>query len=149
MLTFQGERTFSKPLSHVFTRLTDAAFLLSSLPDVEEVVSADRDRAVWKLRPGFTFVRGTLEVTLTVTERTPETAATYDAVSRGIGAGSTVRTRLEFEPSPSGTLVRWSAEIIEITGLMKMIPKGLIQSAAGKVIDQTWDGIQKKIDSEA
>ena len=41
--------------------------------------------------------------------------------------------------------VHWTADITELTGLLKLVPKGLISSSANKVIEDTWSEIEKRL----
>jgi len=148
MTKFEGDRSFALPMELVGARLSDAAFLLSCLQNVDQVVEATPDKAVWKLRTGFSFLSTTLEVTLTVTERSAGRAA-YEALSRGVGASSRVGAVLHFEAAGTGTLVRYTAEIVERTGFLKVISGGLIQAAAKTVIDDTWKAIEAKLSTSA
>jgi carbon monoxide dehydrogenase subunit G len=148
MTPFEGERSFALPPDVVAARMGDAAFLLSCLQNVEQVVETGPDKAVWKLRTGFSFLSTTLEVTLTVTERAADRAA-YEALSRGVGASSRVNAVLTFRPSEAGTTVHYSAEIVERTGFLKVISAGLIQAAARTVIEDTWRAIETKLSAGA
>jgi carbon monoxide dehydrogenase subunit G len=145
MSHFEGARSFPLPPSEVFARLGDAAFLVGCLKNVDEVVETGKDKAVWKLRPGFSFMRGTLEITMDIVERTPDTSVKVKLFSRGIGATSTVQAVLTFQPTGGGTAVHWLADLTETTGLLKLVPKSLISSAAGKVIEETWAEVDKKL----
>jgi carbon monoxide dehydrogenase subunit G len=142
MIHFEGDRTFRKPVAEVSARLGDAAFLVGCLPDVQ-VTEATPARAVWKMRPGFSFVRTTLDTTLEVVEHIPETSTRYRLTSSGIGASSAVEVALTYRAQDGGTAVHWAADITQLTGLLKVVPKGLLQSAAGKVIDETWTAVEK------
>jgi carbon monoxide dehydrogenase subunit G len=144
MIHFEGDRSFPVPPDDVAARLGDAAFLLSCLPNVDQVVEAGPDKAVWKLRTGFSFLSTTLEITLQVTERASGRAA-YEAVSRGVGATSTVRAVLLFQPAGAGTTVHYVADLVERTGLLKIVSAGLIQAAAKSVIEDTWKAIEAKL----
>jgi len=148
MTNFDGERSFALPPDVVAARLGDAAFLLSCLQNVEQVVESSPDKAVWKLRTGFSFLSTTLEVTLTVTERSADRAA-YEAFSRGVGASSRVKAVLTFEPVGPGTNVRYAAEIVERTGFLKVVSAGLIQAAARTVIEDTWKAIESGLSAGA
>ena len=148
MTNFEGERSFPRPPDVVAAKLGDAAFLLSCLQNVDEVIEAGADRAVWKLRTGFSFLSTTLEVALTVTERAADRAA-YEALSRGVGASSRVKAVLTFEPAGAGTTVRYTAEIVERTGFLKVVSGGLIQAAARSVIEDTWKSIEGKLSAGA
>ena len=145
MVHFEGERSFSRPLDEAAGKLGDASFLLSCVSDVEEVVSVTSDSAVWKLRPAFSFMSGSLTIAMTIIERIPGSSAKVKLFSKAMGGSATVIADLRFQSLEGGTLVRWSADLTEITGLLKMVPKGLIQSTAGKVIEETWSGIDAKL----
>ena len=145
MIHFEGDRIFSIPSADVFAKLGDASFLVGCLKDVEEVVEHSADRAVWKLQPGFSFVRTKLDITMTIVERVPTSAVKITMFSKGIGATSTVQSQLALQAAGGGTAVHWSADIVELTGLLKLVPKGLISSASSKIIEDTWSEIEKKL----
>lgn len=144
MSHFEGDRTFPVAPDVVAARLGDAGFVVSCLNNVDQVVESGPDKAVWKLRTGFSFLSTTLEVSLTVVERSPERAA-FEAVSRGVGASSKVRAVLTFQPAGQGTTVHYTADIVERTGFLKVISAGLIQAAAKTVIEDTWKAIEAKL----
>ena len=145
MIHFRGDQTFPLPLADVFAKLGDAAFLLSCLKDVEQVIEAGADQAKWKLRPGFTFIRTTLDITMDIVGRVANTSVQVKLFSKGIGASTTVMSTMTFQPTESGTAVHWIADVTELTGLLKLVPKSLISSSAGKVIDETWAEIDRKL----
>src|SRR5579885_3133330 len=72
MLHFEGDRDFRQAPTDLWTKLSDARFLVQCIPGVETVKRAEPDLAVWTLRPNLGFVRGTLEVTLKVVEAVAE-----------------------------------------------------------------------------
>ena len=74
MQAFDGERIFAIPPEQLWPKMRDAAFLATCIPDVEKVTEQEPDRAVFTVRPGLAFARGTLEVTLRVVEKTPPTS---------------------------------------------------------------------------
>jgi len=147
MIHFEGDRSFPLPPDVVAGKLGDAAFLVSCLQNVDEIVEISPDRAVWKLRTGFSFLSTSLEITLTVTGRGPQNA-TYDALSRGVGATSLVRATLTFEPAEAGTRVHYTADLTERTGFLKIVSAGLIQAAAKTVIEDTWKAIEAKVEGK-
>ena len=145
MLRFEGDRDFPQPPAELFAKLTDARFLVTCIPDVEGVADQEPDRAVFSVRPGLAFVRGTLEVTLQVVEKTPPTSARMSLVSKGIGSSSTVEATLTLAPHDAGTRMHWIAEVKELGGLLKMVPQGLIRGAAQKVLDDAWKAVEAKL----
>jgi carbon monoxide dehydrogenase subunit G len=146
MLQFEGDQDFGRPPALVFAKLGDASFLVSCVPGVESVKEAGPDQAVCVLRPGFSFVRGTLEVTLQVLERVPEKSIRVLAHAKGIGSGNDVEALLKLEPKDAGTHIHWTAEAKNFTGLLRAVPAGLMQGAAQKVIADVWVEVGKKLD---
>ena len=149
MIHFEGDKSFPLPVADVAAKLSDAAWLVGCLSDAQ-VAEATPDRADWKIRPRLSFLTGSLDVSLDVTGREPGKSADFKVRSRGIGATSTVNARLEFrEAEGGGTAVHWTGDLVEVTGLLKLVPKGLIQSTAQKVIDDVWAAIGVKLTAAA
>jgi carbon monoxide dehydrogenase subunit G len=145
MERFVGERTFSTSIDELWPRLSDAAFLARCVPDATLKDEPQRDRAQYSVRPGFSFARGSLDVTLEVLERQAPEAARFRLTSKGIGSSSVVETALKLMADAAGTKVSWSAEVTQLGGLLKLVPAGLIRGAAQKVIEDVWDGISRKL----
>ena len=147
MIHYEGEKTFPLPAADVAAKLSDAAFLVGCLTDAK-VTEATPDRAAWKLKPTLSFLTGSLDVILEATGREPGKSVAYKVSTKAIGASSTVLTRLEFREADGGTAVRWTGDLTEVTGLLKMVPKGLIQATAQKVIDDVWAAVGAKLTAE-
>jgi carbon monoxide dehydrogenase subunit G len=145
MIHFEGDKSFPLPVAEVAAKLSDATFLAGSLPDVQ-LTEATVDRAAWKLRPKLSFLTGSLDTILEATERNPGHAVAFKVFTRAVGVTSTTLTRLEFKPAEGGgTTVHWTGDITEVTGLLKMVPKGLIQGTAAKVIDDVWAAVSARL----
>lgn len=144
MNTFAGEQTFPHPVAVVAARLSDAGWLVGTLPDVE-VTAATPERAAWKMKPKLSFVTGHLDSAMDQTAHDPCAAVKFSVVTKAIGATSTVHIRLTFRAADAGTVVPWTGELVEVTGLLRMVPKGLLQSTAEKVIAEVWAAVGAKI----
>jgi carbon monoxide dehydrogenase subunit G len=148
MLHYEGEKGFSLPPAELGAKLSDARFLVQCVPGVEEVLRAEPGVAEFRLHPGFSFVRGTLAVTLSVLEAKPGEAVRLRVVGKGIGSGSTVEAALALAPGNPGTHVRWTADVTELSGLLKALPRGLIQASAQKVLTDVWAAVENKLGAE-
>ena len=147
MIHFEGDRAFPLPVAEVAAKLSDVAYLVSSLSDAQ-ITSSSADRATWKLRPKLAFMSGSLDTTMEATERDPGKSVAFKIFTKAIGASSTVVTRLEFHPSDAGgTSIHWTGDLTEVTGLLKIVPKGLLQGTAEKVIDDVWAAVTAKLTS--
>jgi uncharacterized protein len=145
MQQFDGERTFAMPLADVWPKLSDAAFLARCVPDATLKDEPERDHAQYTVRPGFSFARGTLDVNMEILERRAPEAVRFRLTSKGIGSSSVVESALNLTAAGEETKVAWTAEIVQLGGLLKMVPAGLIRGAAQKVIEDVWDGIAKRL----
>jgi carbon monoxide dehydrogenase subunit G len=146
MLRFDGQRDVAgRTPDEVWARLSDARFLAECIPDVHQVKEAEAGRAVLVLRPGFAFVRGTLEVTLRVAEAVPPSSVVLALASRGIGTSSEVEARLALAAAGDGTRIDWAAEVKSLGGLLKAVPSGLIRGAAQKVIHDAWKAVAARL----
>lgn len=144
MIRFEGVESFPVPPADVFAKLADAGWLARALPEAEVTETAP-DRAAWKVRPKFAFMAGNLDTTADVLGRAADEQVRYRVVSTSVGARSAVDARLDFSPADGGTAVRWACDVTELGGLLKLVPRGLIQAAAQKVIADVWASIRRRL----
>lgn len=145
MLHFEGTKDLPQPAAEVWGKLRDARFLVQCIPGVESVAETGPDRAACTIRPGFSFVRGTLELTLQVTEVEPGKTARVLLHSKGIGTTSDVEAGYTVEPRDGGSHLAWTADVKELGGLLKAVPQGLVKAAAQKVIGDAWAAVETKL----
>lgn len=148
MLRLEGDKEIHRPLAEVWSKLSNARFLIQCIPDVDSVQQAEPDLAVLSIRPGLAFVRGNLDTTVRLHDKTEPTGLQIDLLSKGIGSTSTVTITLALDETEPGTRVHWSAEVTELGGLLKLVPAGLIKGAAQKVIGDIWDQVVRKLQED-
>jgi carbon monoxide dehydrogenase subunit G len=145
MLRFEGDRDFGQAPAELWAKLTDARFLAQCIPDVESVRQAQPDRAEVVLRPGFSFVRGTLDLTLEVVDAVAPSSARLVLRAKGMGSSSDVEATLALAPQGEGTRVHWAVEVKALGGLLKPVPPGLIRGAAQKVVADAWAAVEARL----
>ncbi|HKI35975.1 MAG TPA: SRPBCC domain-containing protein [Gemmataceae bacterium] len=145
MIQFEGDRDFAPPPAALWGKLSDARFLVKCLPDVESVARAESSEAVCTVRPGFSFVRGTLELTIRVAEAVPERSVKLLLQSKGMGNSAVVEALLALAPHEAGTRVHWQAQVKEMGGLLKLAPQGLVLGAAQKVLADAWVAVEAQL----
>ncbi|MFO0948292.1 MAG: SRPBCC domain-containing protein [Planctomycetota bacterium] len=147
MLQFEGEESFAVPRAELFNCLTDLVFMEKCIPDLDSATHVGPGKMVCHVRPGFSFVRGRLEITLEVTETNSPDSAKMRVHGKGIGNEVTVETQLRLLDEEGGrsTKLQWSAEITKLGGLLKSVSKGLIQAAAKKVVNDSWASLRKEL----
>ena len=148
MLRFEGDRDFRQVPAELWEKLSDARFLAQCIPDVETVRLAEPARAEVVLRPGFAFVRGTLDLTLEVVDPVEPTSARLVLRAKGMGSSSDVEATLALAPQGEGTRVHWAVEIKALGGLLKPVPQGLIRGAAQKVVTDAWAAVDARLAAE-
>jgi carbon monoxide dehydrogenase subunit G len=126
--------------------MRDAAFLATCIPDGTPHEGATRDRAVCIVHPGFSFMRGSLDITIEILGGEEPKTLCYSQKSKGIGSSSEVVTSLTMTPHEAGTKVHWKSEVKTLGGLLKAAPSGLIRGAANKVIEDVWKGVAEKLE---
>lgn len=134
MVRFEGSRELASAPSVLWARLVDSSFLVACLPDLDRVEQLEPHGAKFILRPGFSFVRGSLQVELTIVEQVPHSGVRYRLKARGIGSSSTVEINITLVPQDAGTNLGYVAQVTELGGLLKLVPGGLISGAAQKVV---------------
>ena len=145
MLQFNGERELAVPPQEVWEKLRDARFLVTCVPDLQSVSKAEQDLAVCRIRPAFSFVTGSQELTIHVVEAVPHTLIRLEQITKGIGTSVTVESTMQFIPVAVGTRLSWSAQVTKLGGLLKALPEGLLRGAAEKVITDAWTAVLNKL----
>src|SRR5262245_39543787 len=145
MLRFQGDKDFPQALPQVWEKMSDARFLVQCIPGGENITLAEADKAVCSQKPGFSFVRGTLELTILIADRVPNESVKMTLLSKGIGSNSAVAVNLQLQPTEAGTHLHYEAEVTTLGGLLKAVPQGLIRGAAAKIISDTWEEVGKRL----
>ena len=147
MLRFEGDKRLIPDPATCWAKLTDPGFLIQCISNIEAVEQFQPDQIRFKLRPGVSFVRGTLEVTVKIDQIEPARSARYSIRSQGIGSSSDVEALLTLTPVESGSRVHWVAEIKSLGGLLKAIPQGLIKASAQKVIGDILSEVETKLNA--
>lgn len=146
-MKFEGDQDLDHKPEFLWEKLSNAAFLAECLPDASVEGQPTQQEADCSVRPGFSFIRGSLDVHVKILEAVKPTLTKIGLVSKGIGSGSDVEATLQFAPTDKGTRVHWLAEIKSMSGLMKMIPAGLIKGAAQQVIQNLLNNVRQKLAS--
>jgi carbon monoxide dehydrogenase subunit G len=148
-MRFEGQRNYALPPDVLFARLGDARLLIQAVPDAAATGTPTADEAHCTVRPSFSFTRGNLDVVLRVADRQPNSALRFSLVSKTLGGGADIDVALQLTPDGAGTKVDWTAELVRLAGLLKMVPPGLIRGAAQKVIDDAWTALDRLIAAES
>ena len=143
---FEGSESFADSADRLRDYLGDAGRLARAMPDHVMTLSG-RDRAEWDVRPKFAFMAGSLHTIAEIALRTPDDIR-YRIASVGVGSSSTMDVRLSIVAKDDGTLVRWTGDMVELGGILKLVPRGMLQVAALKVIADVWIAVRRTLHEE-
>lgn len=144
---FLGDTILPFPPQAVRDALVGLEGVARNMGDVTSVERVDSRTLKLVVRPGFSFIRGTLRVTMTIDEVEPGRKLVQTAKSEGIGLSMTIESAITLEPAGTGTKASWEARVVERKGLVSAIGASLIQAAANKVLEDGWNAVRKTLAS--
>jgi carbon monoxide dehydrogenase subunit G len=148
-LTFGGEEHFAASPDRVFALLTDLGVLARLMPDLVSAKRIDERTLDCVVRPGVSFLRGTLRLSISLAELKPPESAAMHLTARGIGTKIGVESQLNLHADPAGTKLVWSSKVVELSGLVATISRWLIAAAAQQQISEMWRRIQAELGGQA
>ena len=146
---FGGEETFAAAPDRVFAVLTDLDALAASIPDLVSADRPDANTLRCVVKPGFSFLRGTLNLAITMADVDPPRSAAMTVAAQGIGVSMQVRSSVEVEPAGTGSRLRWSATLERMTGLLSSVSPGLVKAAADQTIRHAWRQVRNRLGEDA
>src|SRR5437773_1947066 len=130
MMNFAGTEHFDGSQAELWARLTDLAFVSRVLPDVDRVDRIDDAGFACRVRPRFSFLTGSFDLSFELVEPVPPQRLTVRSRGKGIGAAVVVEAELHLAGVEAGTELRWTGTIVAREGLLKPVSPALIQAAA-------------------
>jgi len=144
MIELSGVERFTQSAAEVWRRLSDLSFLAGAIPGLSSLSSTSEDHVTCKVKPGLSFLTGSLSTTIDVRERS-EPCLVLGIRSKGIGSMAAVTTTFEVGEAGEGAGVTWTATVDELGGLLKPVGAGLIEASAGRVIASAWEGFRTRL----
>jgi len=137
----QGQEFFEAPHAIVLEKLADLSFLANSVPEAQ-LIEATANRTLLHLPPGVTMLPGRLQVELLLLKR-EGCEISYRIVNRATGATGTAEVKLMVaELSSERTQVAWTAEVVQVTGLLRMMPNSVLKAGLERAIPHVWSRIR-------
>jgi carbon monoxide dehydrogenase subunit G len=144
-IEFGGEERFAASREKLYALLTDLGAMAGTIPDLVSSEKVDERTMKCVVRPGFSFLRGTMRLTITVGETQAPQRATMSVAAQGIGVGMNVVSQLTISAEGTGSRLDWTAKIEELKGLVSAVSPGLIMAAADQVIRHAWGQVRKQL----
>jgi carbon monoxide dehydrogenase subunit G len=141
--------TFDVPPSpeKVYDFVTDPSKVTTIFPDVSDVKIADENNFSLKAKVGMSFIRGTMDVKLTMAEKRRPEMARLKARATGMNSSVDLESTFTLQGTNSGgTQVSWAADA-KISGMMASVGSRLMDSAADKYVKQIIGNLKQKLSS--
>ena len=144
----QGEEIFNAPPAKVYAAVSDLDALIATVPDLQSSEKVDESTLKCVVRPGFSFIRGTMKLNIRLAETTPERFVHMSVKATGIGLTMDIEARLNLLPLDEGarTKLQWQAQVTRRTGLIALVGASLIQGAAEKTLRDGWEKVRGKVE---
>lgn len=142
---FGGQERFAASPERVYALLTDLQALAAVIPDLVSSEKVDERSLKCVVRPGFSFLRGTLRLVIALGECQPPRRATMRVDAQGIGMSMGVASELLVCGEPDGSRLEWTARIESRKGLISAVSPALIRAAADQVIRHAWSQVRKQL----
>ncbi|HEY5314583.1 MAG TPA: SRPBCC domain-containing protein [Pirellulales bacterium] len=144
-LEFGGTQQFSVPPERIFNFLTDLEAVASLIPDLQSSQRTGPRTLECVVRPGFSFLRGTLKLRIEVGNLEPPKRATMFVTAQGIGVTLRIESQLDIEPTVDGSQLTWTARITDQKGLVASLSPALLRAAADQVIRHAWEKVGERM----
>jgi len=144
-LEFGGEEVFVSPPERVVALLADLDALAATIPDLVSSERVDERTLRCVVRPGFSFLRGTMKLTITLADAQPPETAAMRVAAQGIGVSLEIASSLRIAAEGTGSRLHWTARVEKLAGLAAALSPGLIKAAADQVIRNAWTKVREQL----
>lgn len=145
---FGGTQQFPVPPERVFGLLTDLDAVASLISDLQSSKRTGPQTLECVVRPGFSFLRGTLKLRIEVGNLEPPNRATMFVTAQGIGVTMRIESQLDVQPTPGGSQLTWTARIADQKGLVASLSPALLRAAADQVIRHAWEKVEARLQND-
>jgi carbon monoxide dehydrogenase subunit G len=142
---FGGEESFAAAPHRLFALLTDLDTLAATIPNLVSSQRPDERTLACVVKPGFSFLRGTLRLSINLDDLQGDESAAMRVTAQGIGVSMQIVSRLRIAAEATGSRLTWSATIEKMTGLAASISLSLVRAAADQTIRHAWQQVRAKL----
>ncbi len=147
-IEFGGEELFDATPEQLFGLLTNLDAMAATIPDLVSSERVDEHTLKCVVRPGFSFLRGKMNLAISLGDITPPAQAAMNVTASGIGVAMDVVSQLNIAPEGAGARLNWSARVENRKGLISAVSPTLIKAAADQVIRHAWTEVRKQLGVE-
>lgn len=148
VMEFGGEERFAVSPARLFGVMTDLEALPAAIPDLQSHERIDEQTLRCVIRPGFSFMRGKMNVDFRLAEVVSPESALVLVAARGIGTSVRMESRMWVRgDGAEGSLLKWETHLVELKGLVSAVSPTLLKAAADQVIRHTWAKVRERLET--
>jgi carbon monoxide dehydrogenase subunit G len=140
-IKFAGEFEVKKKPDDVYEFLTDPNKFASLLPEFQGLTVQDATHFTVKVNVGISYIKGTADVKMELTEAQRPQRAQYKGQGSMAGGNVTVVAGFDLAPAAGGTKVAWQGEA-QVFGRLTSVAGGLLEPLGKKQVQKLIDGLQ-------
>jgi uncharacterized protein len=140
-IKLNGDFEVARQPEEVFDFLTDPNKFCPLLPDFQGVTVVDPQHFNVKVNVGISYIKGTADVKMEITQADRPTRAQYKGQGSVAGGNVTMIAGFDLAPNACGTKVAWQGEA-QIFGRLTSVAGGLLEPLGKKQIQKLIDGLQ-------
>jgi uncharacterized protein len=140
-IKLNGDFEVARLPEEVFDFLTDPNRFCPLLPEFQGLTVQDPQHFNVKVKVGVSYIKGTADVKMEITQADRPTRAQYKGQGNVAGGGATVIAGFDLAPFNSGTKVTWQGEA-QIFGRLTSVAGGLLEPLGKKQMQKLIDGLK-------
>jgi len=140
-IKLNGDFEVARQPEEVFDFLTDPNRFCPLLPEFQGLTVQDSRHFNVKVKVGVSYIKGTADVKMEITQAERPTRAQYKGQGNLAGGGATVIAGFDLIPSNSGTKVAWQGEA-QVFGRLTSVAGGLLEPLGKKQMQKLIDGLK-------
>jgi carbon monoxide dehydrogenase subunit G len=143
-INFGGEFLVKRTRDEVYDFLTDPRRFAPLLPEYEGMSVDDETHFRVKVKVGVSYIKGSAEVNMHLTEAERPNRAVYQGRGNVAGGGATMTAGFDLLDGPEGTQVNWKGEA-QVFGKLASMAGGLLQPLAKKNVEKLIAGLREAL----
>jgi carbon monoxide dehydrogenase subunit G len=147
-IKFNGEFQVQRSPEAVYDFLTDPNKFAPLLPDFQGLTVQDPTHFVVKVNVGVSYIKGTADVKMELTQAERPTRAQYKGQGSVAGGNVSLIAGFDLSAADGGTKVGWQGEA-QVFGRLTSVAGGLLEPLGRKQLQKLIDGLQRALSPAA
>lgn len=143
---FGGQEVFNAAPDKVFAFLTNVDEMAKTIPDLVSAEKVDDRTLKCVVKPGFSFLRSTMRLTVTMEPDAAAKTAVMRVKADGLGVGMQTESHLKVTGTGAESKVDWTAQVTEMRGLISLVGSSLIKGAAEKTVKDGFAALRRELE---